>query len=394
MHFKASRTKIRYCCWVGLFFIAGCGGGYNTSVPSASSAPSPAPTPSPTPSPTPPGASTASLFTMSNVASANTVVAYARNADGTLTQIGSFATGGLGVGHGLENQGALALSDDGKYILVVNPGSNEISALQINAQGLKEVGRAPSGGRLPVSVTSRGSVVYALNRGGEAGDPNGDNISGLRLGTDGSLTPIANSTNPLSSGNTNPAQTELSPDGRMIVVTEHGGDLIDTYTVDTNGVAGGHRVQSSAGLGPFGFAFRNASELFVSEAGGGTASSYSLDAQGVLHTISSAVQTQQATTCWLVITPDGKEAYVTNTVSGSISTFGIGPDGSLSLQASISVKTQGGPLDMAITSDGLYLYVITTSGNIQVFRIDASGGLTQTQTLTGLPAGSNGLVSF
>jgi hypothetical protein len=50
---------------------------------------------------------------------------------------------------------------------------------------------------------------------------------------------------------------------------------------------------------------------------------------------------------------------------------------------------------LAITSDGLYLNVLTASGNIEVFRIDAArGGLTQAQVLTGLLAGSNGLVSF
>jgi 6-phosphogluconolactonase len=133
----------------------------------------------------------------------------------------------------------------------------------------------------------------------------------------------------------------------------------------------------------------------VSEAGGGTASSYAVDGQGVLQIISAAVQTQQATACWLVITQDKKEAYVSNTASGSISEFAIAVDGSLSLIASVAASTQGPPLDMAITSDGLYLNVLTASGNIEIFRIDpATGGLTQAQVLTGLPTGSNGLVSF
>jgi 6-phosphogluconolactonase len=381
------RVKTHHYLWFGILALAGCGGSYNS--PSPSSLPTPAPTPT-----APQTSSTATLFTMSNAASGNTVIAYARNGDGTLTQMGSFATGGLGVGHGLENQGALALSDDGKYLFVVNAGSNDVSAFQISNQGLKRTALASSGGHLPVSVASRGSLVYVLNRGGEAGDPNGDNISGLRLGVDGSLTPIASSTNQLSSANTNPAQIEFSPSGNVIVATEHGGGMIDTYTVDANGVADGHRAQPSAGIGPFGFAFRNASELFVSEAGGGTASSYTVDAQGDLQTVSVAVQTRQTTACWLVITRDGTHAYVSNTASGSISTFGIGTDGSLSLQSSISVTTQGGPLDMAITADGLYLNVLTASGNIEVFRIDTTAGLTQTQIVTGLPAGSNGLVSF
>lgn len=372
--------------WSGLFLLAFCGG-CGSAYRSSTAVPSP---PRPTPA-----AMSATLFTMSNAASGNSVLAYLRNADGSMTPAGSYATGGLGAGHGLENQGALVFSDDGKYLFVVNAGSNDVTAFRVTSQGLTQTGRASSGGRLPVSVTEHGGLVYVLNRGGQAGDPNGDTISGLRLAADGSLTPISGSTMPLSGANTDPAQIEFSPNGSLIFVTEHGGGFIDTYTVDANGVAGGHQAQPSAGSGPFGFAFRNASQLYVSEAGGGTASGYTVSGQGALQAISGAVQTRQTTACWLVITPDSKYAYVSNTASGSISEFAIGVDGSLSLVASIAASTQGPPLDMAITGDGLYLDTLTASGNIEVFRIDAAtGGLAQAQVVTGLPAGSNGLASF
>jgi 6-phosphogluconolactonase (cycloisomerase 2 family) len=65
------------------------------------------------------------------------------------------------------------------------------------------------------------------------------------------------------------------------------------------------------------------------------------------------------------------------------------------LSASVAATTQGNPLDMAVTPDGRYLNVLTTTGNIEVFRIESStGGLSSVQVLTGLPAGTNGLVSF
>jgi 6-phosphogluconolactonase len=360
----------------------GCGGAYNAG-------------PVPSSLPPKPSGSVGALYTMSNAASGNAVIAYARDAYGTLTQMASYATGGLGAGHGLENQGALTLSDDGKYVLVVNAGSDDLTAFQITPQGLTQTARTSSGGRLPVSVSERRGLVYVLNRGGDAGDPNGDNISGLRLTPDGNLTPIPGSTKPLNTTSTNAAQVEFSPNGTLLVVTEHGGGFIDTFNVDANGVASGHLAQRSAGAGPFGFAFRNATQLYVSEAGGGTASSYEVTAQGALKTISGAVQTQQRTACWLVITRNGKMAYVSNTASGSISTFGIAEDGVLTLVDSVSATTEGGSLDMAITSDGLYLNVLTTLGNIEIFRINAAtGGLAQAQVLTGLPAGSNGLVSY
>jgi 6-phosphogluconolactonase (cycloisomerase 2 family) len=332
---------------------------------------------------------------MSNEVSGNTVIAFVRSPDGTLGEMTSYATGGLGAGHGLENQGALAITGDNKHLLVLNPGSNDLSVFQITSQGLNLTARASSGGQFPVSVTERAGVVYVLNRGSETGDPNGDIISGLRLTADGNLTPISGSTVPLSTKQTNAAQVGISPNGNLIVVTEHGAGLIDTYILDGNGVPGNHLVQQSAGVGPFGFAFRGASQLYVSEAGGGSTSSYTVDGQGTLHSISSAVSTQQLGSCWLSITPDKKFAYVADTGSGTVSTFSVGVDGSLSLVAAAAATTEGRPLDMGITSDGLYLNVLTTSGDIEVFRIEtASGGLTQVEVITGLPAGTNGLATF
>jgi 6-phosphogluconolactonase (cycloisomerase 2 family) len=97
----------------------------------------------------------------------------------------------------------------------------------------------------------------------------------------------------------------------------------------------------------------------------------------------------------LSLTPDKNVAYAANTISTTISVFSIGSDGSLSLTAAVGATTQGGPLDMAVSSDGLYLNVLTTEGSIEVFRIEpASGALTHLQTSTGLPAGTNGLASF
>lgn len=365
---------------------AGCGGAYNAAI---------SPPPPPAPPPPNPSSAAANLYTMSNNAGGNTVVAFKRNPDGTLTQVASYATGGLGTGSGLENQGALTLSVDRNYLYVVNPGSNDVSVFQITDQGLTQTARVSSGGRRPVSVTEYNGLVYLLNRGSQANDPNGDNISGLRLGADGSLAPIAGSTAQLSTANTDAAQIAFSPNGNLLVVTEHGGGPLDTYVLNADGTPGGHQVQPSAGLGPFGFAFRNASQLFVSEAGRGTVSSYSVNAQGILSVLSGAVSTGQATACWVVITPDQKEVYVSNTASGTISEFAIGTDGSLSVVSSIAATATGAPLDLAISSDGLYLYVLTAAGNIDVFQIAAAtGALLRTQSVSGLPVGSNGLVDF
>ena len=68
--------------------------------------------------------------------------------------------------------------------------------------------------------------------------------------------------------------------------------------------------------------------MFVSEAFGGApnlsaTSSYKLDSDGQLTTISASVGTNQTANCWVVVTPNGQFAYVTNTGSGSISGVGL-----------------------------------------------------------------------
>ena len=55
------------------------------------------------------------------------MLAYDRAADGSLTAAGSFATGGTGTGGGLGNQGAVVLSDNGRFVFAVNAGHTDRS---------------------------------------------------------------------------------------------------------------------------------------------------------------------------------------------------------------------------------------------------------------------------
>jgi len=77
------------------------------------------------------------VFTMSNAAGGNAALAFSRAADGSLTAAGSFATGGLGSGNGLGSQGSVAITDDGRYLLVVNAGSNDVSSFAVEGASLE-----------------------------------------------------------------------------------------------------------------------------------------------------------------------------------------------------------------------------------------------------------------
>src|SRR5580658_7816998 len=73
-----------------------------------------------------------------NTATSNTVAGFDRHADGSLTPIpGSpFSVGGAGLGAGLPSQGAIQLSSDGRYLLTVDAGSNQISVSQVGFSGV------------------------------------------------------------------------------------------------------------------------------------------------------------------------------------------------------------------------------------------------------------------
>ena len=72
-----------------------------------------------------------------NEAGGNRVVAFARAADGTLTQEQAVATGGTGIAPaGLGSQASLAITADGDDLLVVNAGSDDVSLFAIEADGL------------------------------------------------------------------------------------------------------------------------------------------------------------------------------------------------------------------------------------------------------------------
>ena len=331
------------------------------------------------------------VYTLTNAAGGNAVAVFDRAADGSLTSAGLVPTGGLGTGGGLGSQNALVLSEDGKRLFAVNAGSDTVSAFSVDKDGLTLLG-APvsSGGTDPISLTADGKLLYVLN----AGSPG--NITGFRIGKTG-LTPIPGSTQPLSGAAVGPAEVQFSPNGKLLVVTEKGTNTIDTYVVDHDGLTTGPYSQASAATTPFGFAFDKKGRLIVSDAVGGAPgasglSSYDVSKSGVLVTITPFLADTQTAACWVVITNNGRFAYTTNTGSASISTYGIGDGGSLTLLSAVGGTTGSTPTDADLSRDGRYLYA-HISGAISAFRVGTDGSLASVAGAGGLPAGSVGIAA-
>jgi 6-phosphogluconolactonase len=338
------------------------------------------------------------LYVNDNTAGTNTIAAFDRHADGTLTPMrGSpFPAGGAGTGTSVGSQGALQLTADGKYLLAVDAGSNQISVLRINADGeLSPVGGGPvsSNGIEPVSITVHDSLVYVANAGN-----GGSNYTGFILNPGGHLRPNAGSTVPLPDG-TSPGDVLFNGDGTRLVGARVGTSLIDSFTVNHDGLvtAAPGSPFAAQGPGPFGSEFRptNPTQLFVSNAHGGTnngtISAFTDASDGTLTSIgSSPFPDFQTAPCWVEITHDGQFLFTVNTASNSISRYAIAGDGSLTLLGSTPLSTaNAGPFDARLAPDDATLWVVDDAARAVSGFTVSNGDLTELPSSpTPLPGGS------
>lgn len=334
------------------------------------------------------------LYLQTNNAAGNAVVVIARDADGTLGDVSMVSTGGLGTGGGLGNQGAVALSENGRHLYVVNAGSDEISIFRVTPFGLQHQGNVPSGGDQPISIALRGNLLYVLNDGT---DPN---VSGFLVDWFGGLHPLPGSARSLSTAVPDAAQVGISPDRRHLVVTEKATNTIVGWSLNFWGYASNRTLTPSSTATPFGFDFSGRNVLLVSEAAGGApdasvTSSYR-PGPGGWTAVSPSVATTETAACWVVVTPNGKYVYVTNAGSASVSGYRVAHNGAIELLDADGKtgNTGAGPIDAAISGNGRYLYTLDGgAGGISVFRIHADGSLDHLQDTSGLPAGVNGLAA-
>jgi 6-phosphogluconolactonase len=338
------------------------------------------------------------VYALTNEPTANRVAVFARNDNGLLTLAGLVPTGGAGSGQNTHSQGGLAFSDDQKTLYAVNSGDNTITVFALTPEGPFPIQRIESGGQLPVSLAVRGDLLYALNAGSVAGGV--DNIAGFRIGLLGFLSPIVGSSRSLSAPQTGPAEVAFSKDGQVLIVTERNTNMITTYQLDRFGLAGQPQPQPSSGPTPFGFRVNSAGFVIVSDADDpGFASSYTVNDQGTLGTISGSVPTQQNAPCWIGVTDNGRYAYAINAGSGSITGYAVGDQGELTqLTGGGGIFATGGttPTEVAIIGNQLLYQLNRDSGGIAVFTIGGDGTLTMIQNLEGvLPATTfaNGLMA-
>ncbi len=338
------------------------------------------------------------LYINDNTAGTNTIAAFDRHADGSLTPlIGSpFATGGAGTGQGIGSQGALQETSDGRYLLAVDAGSNQISVLRVERDGsLRRVGPpVSSGGVEPVSVAVHADLVYVANAG-----TGGSNYTGFVVDRNGHLRAITESTVALPDGST-PGDVLVNGDGTRLVGTRVGTSVIDSFTVGRDGrlMAAPGSPFPAQGVGPFGSEFRptNPGQLYVSNAHGGTdngtVSAFTDHRDGRLTSIgASPFADNQTAPCWVEISHNGRFLFTVNTAVPSVSSYRIAADGSLKLIGSTPFHqpTGLGPEDARLAPGGRTLWVVDTgTAAVSAFAVNGGSLSELASSPTSLPAGA------
>jgi 6-phosphogluconolactonase (cycloisomerase 2 family) len=327
------------------------------------------------------------VFVQSDNVAGNQVIVYDRAADGTLTQAGTYDTGGLGgalegsvVDH-LASQGSLTYDREDRTLYAVNAGSNTISVFAVFGDRLALRQVLSSGGSFPVSVTVDDGVVYVLNAK-EGGYLQGFRVvfgrllpipgSGRALGLNPSATPQFTNT---------PGQVAFSPDGsELVVTTKENGSDVDVFRVGQFGLLSKAPVVNALpGAVPFAVSFDRQGHLAVSEAGPSALAIFELSEHGTIAQLDS-VPTGQKASCW-VVRDDGR-FYASNTGSGSVSGFRSSLGGEL-LTLFTQTPTDGGPVDATVPVGGRFLYVQTgAAGIVDELAIAPGGTLSEIGSVT------------
>ena len=341
------------------------------------------------------------VFVQTDNVAGNQIVAYHRNADGTLALAGTYATGGLGgvlngsvVDH-LGSQGSLASDPTHGLLFAVNAGSDSVSVFAVYGDRLRLRQVVSSGGAFPVSIAVHDDLVYVLNA------ENGGSVSGYWV-TGGRLQRIWGSTRSLgltiptdtTEFTHTPGQVAFSPDGSQLIVTTKAnavGNDVDVFGVGWDGrLSAFPVVNSEPGTVPFAVTFDRAGHLVIGEAGPSAVVTFRLHRDGTITQIDS-VPNGQPGLCW--VTPAGQYFFTGNTASNSASGYQSSANGQLTLLG--STPTDPGTVDGAATAGGRFLYVQTGgNGIVDEFQVSLDGSLTEIGSVAvSGAAGGEGIVA-
>ncbi len=314
-----------------------------------------------------------------NYVTSGTVSEFSFGSGGKLTANGSISSG--------DNSWNAAATPNGKYLYVGNYSGADLSKYDILANGsLKAMSTATvSTGTEPVgvAVTPNGKYVYVANYGGST-------VSIFNVGSTGALTP--NSNQATESSNLNgPYGLAISPDGKSLYATNYssttGASGVAEFNIAANGTLS---AKSTATIGTgdaptWVVLTPNGKHAYVTNLGTSsdtiaTISQYSVGTGGELASIGSPVHAGSANDYLYqaAVSPNGRSLYAPNDTA--IYQFNIGTTGLLKLKSTPYVTAPGGAEDLWLSASGKSAYdanyVTSGTGTISQFNVGSTGLLT------------------
>ncbi len=352
------------------------------------------------------------VYTQTNDLNHNRVIIFNRFPDGSLVRAGSASTKGKGakspdcsppgpvVCPFNDSNGSVRLSPDKNLLFVTNGGSGTIATFLVKKTGgLKLASVTNSGGGFPLSTTMHGNLLYVLNY-------NTGNIKGFRVTDNGHLHAIAGATRSVSTPGSGGHVGEIgfNSTGGQLIVSERGPSVVDTFVVNSHGVAGPAQPHPAPFPGAYGFDTDKRGHILMSDGGPppfitGAITSWQQHPGGGLTVIESTgadpgdpnnthPPNRGAGSCWTVITPNHKYAYVTNSTAKTITRVQMNIDGTFKILGLTQIPNSQPdaltniPADEGFSPNGKVLYVTVPSlyagntGRIDAWAVHKDGNLT------------------
>jgi 6-phosphogluconolactonase (cycloisomerase 2 family) len=332
------------------------------------------------------------VFVQTNAPGGNSIAAYDRSQDGTLSLDATYPTGGDGgraagsSSDPLASQGSLVFEADRSLLFGVNAGSNSVSVFGVRGDGLELRQVIASGGSFPTSIAVHGGVLYVLNAGGSV------NVSGFAI-DGGRLRALRGGTRSLGLTESDPpaflqspAEVGFTPDGRQLIVTGKTNNFIDVFAVGDDDRLAASPIQTPDGSVPFAFAFSPSGQLDLVNAAGNLAPSV-VDHNGTITPAGTPVANGQTASCWIALARDF--AYVANTGSNDVSGYHISDNGTVTLVNATAATGISGATDETTAGGGRFLYVqVGLGSSVNAYAVNGDGSLTLLQAAA-VPGGSN-----
>jgi len=228
---------------------------------------------------------------------------------------------------------------------------------------------APSTNAVAIATTNDSRFAYAVNKSAAT-------VSQYQINGDGTLTAL----NPATAGTgTAPVAVAVTPAHAFLYVLNHGDNTIGEYAVAGNGTLSPLNP-ATVGVAADGDSLvitPNGSYLYATSYSTGLVSGYSIGVNGQLTALGTTAVAQPQGPA---VSPNGAYLYVPSSTLG-VAEFSIGADGSLTALAPADVSTGGAGNDTAaVTPNGAFAYVGVFNGGfpgspVAQFSVGAGGVL-------------------